>query len=133
MSDIDTMPAGPELDRLVAERVMGFQYIEFHPWDDDSEDGTYDYWQDGERVLARNSIGAEHHKCAVWQPSTNNAHAIEVLVAKKAWEPRVGWNDEVHAWFCDFEKMPFGNSAADTIALAICRALLRAVLHRSRA
>lgn len=112
--NIDDMPAGPEMDRLVAERVMGWEpkpprwngwwYYEDHRPDEDS-------------------------KC--FQPSTNIAHAWEVVDRMK-----IRGDDVCLDFYRSHDQWQVSTNApkgrgscasADTAPLAICRAALKAV------
>lgn len=110
MTDIDSLPAGPEMDRLVHERIMLNRVL-----------------PDGSRTtMGCLSAGS-------WSPSTNIAHAWEVVEKShpNAW---FLWWDDGHAeWACFLDgarSVLEGcriKAWADTAPLAICRAALRAV------
>lgn len=114
------LPAGPELDRLIAEKVMG--------WEQDglgySIDGGKDY----------------RHP---FEPSTNIAHAWEAVEClRKQSKPIIVWAGEVKyvAALLDENAHAFGDHyidsrlngafSASTAPLAICRAALMAVSDR---
>ena len=110
------MKLGPELDRLIAEKVMGWRASSSGL----NERGSPpDCWWDGER----NRLQAK------WSPSTNIAHAWEVV--KKLRNIMVGpWGNSRWAvcaiqdgdWdCCDWF------SVADTAPHAICLAALKSV------
>lgn len=111
--NIDDMPAGPEMDRLIAEHVMQWRLVKIPKYRDET------FWCDfsGRPIVPEGGIGF----------SGNMGWAWDMMCTKVAWEPRVGYSDEFHGWFCDFEKMSHGNSHADTAPLAICRAMLKAL------
>jgi hypothetical protein len=73
----DTIPAGPELDRLIAEKVMGWEL-------ERTKDGRFERWnrKDGNGCAwyPMPKIG-EHHGEHWFAPSTNMAHAIDVMNA----------------------------------------------------
>lgn len=111
---IDDMPAGPEMDRLVAEKVMGWHARGF--------DGKRHDWYDGHDFIRGWSY---------WNPSTNIAHAWEVVVERMRDHSRffnvcqrleVCWCEVV-----DYEGMPLDRTKAETAPLAICRAALKAL------
>jgi len=83
--DPDTMPAGPELDVLVAEKVMGWK--RGRGWFDSPTNALGDRWFDAEG----NRLGDDHatpeghgggdseYPDQVWSPSTDIAAAWEVV------------------------------------------------------
>ncbi len=115
----DDMPAGPELDQLVAEKIMG--------WEIASTKASYRHASpDG----GRDTIIMAHEFC----PSGNIAHAWRVIehvvmrngfasvdstgmTAEKAWMAKIGHgNALIHGY----------NALAKTAPLAICRAAMSA-------
>lgn len=78
MTEIDELQAGPELDALIAERVMGWVKVEW--------DGVY-YWRDpaiddshtGRVADSRSSVGDLLEDLKPWSPSTDIAAAWEVV------------------------------------------------------
>lgn len=76
------MEAGPEMDRAIAERVMGWHARGF--------DGKWHDWYDQHEFVRGLSR---------WQPSTNIAHAWEVLTAirQRLFSVRNRFSDEVKA------------------------------------
>jgi hypothetical protein len=123
--DIDTMLAGPEMDARVIEKAMGWRMA----W----EDRLGSYWTDQQGIHGR-AIGGHDDP---WSPSTNIAHAMEAAGKRRF----IFWNLEdgrVCATF-DIDPMdyisqhtidvglPSGVGVADTLPLAICRAVLNAV------
>lgn len=131
--DISTMPAGAEMDRLVAEKVMG--------WSKTPEEGVY---RDHDAELRR-AFGIEHiHQ--PFHPSTNIAHALEALEAwrKQGGPVRGGCGREFSMGYAkEYDRKPFrydpywcelndsgsssGVVSADTLPLAISRAALMCV------
>lgn len=114
------LPAGPELDRLVAEKVMGWT----------SDCGVWNchrQWHASHDILARTTDG--------WRPSTNIAHAWEVVEAKHPphFVLQLQWLDSIQLWEChwDFKRCFNGeatiSSTAQTAPHAICLAALKAV------
>ncbi len=92
------LTAGPELDRIVAERVMGLT---------DASDDDY----------------------RAWQPSTNIAHAWEVVERLRPTGARLILTDYGPDWDAVFRRSDdtYECAQADTAPLAICLAALRAV------
>lgn len=138
---IERLEAGPELDRLVAEMVMGWR------------EGT-DYIVGEARLLREvtETVGAlQHRKTVVWSPSTDIAAAWEVvewLLSRgfflDIFSPRAKdapeWVDHPDKWsvfVCTWEREDgivyfFQShilSKADTLSLAICRAALAWVMR----
>ncbi len=120
----DTMQAGEEMNRLIANKVMGWS--KGHD-DDCYMDGIEEVWTDYDPVYAGRTFN----------PSTNIAHAWEVVeklhigvlpIGDGLW--RAGFSDPksfVNWW----EQAEYGAcetmAEADTAPLAICRAALGAV------
>ncbi len=109
MTHVDNAPAGPELDRFIAERVMLNRV---------SPDGS---------VTTKGCIGT-----GAWSPSTNLAHAWEVVEKLEA----SGWLLNLYSqggcWSAWIEKSAHetsGRVVADTAPLAICRAAAKAVIR----
>ena len=116
MTDYDTMPAGPEMDRAVAEKVMGWHW-------DDAEDA----WCLGERIMfgiRANRWGLLDH----WSPSSNTTHAFAVVdhCRAKDWQVTMQWDKVDRVWRTWVNGgLPIENT--DKAALAISRAALKAV------
>lgn len=113
-NDIDAMPAGPEMDALVAEKVMGW---EVHPrntahWRRKGDDGC-DY-----RVMG--DVGD-------WRPSRDIAAAWEVVEKTKHLVPVIRLCGNGLEWMASYT-MSGAYSVAETPMLAIVRAALKAVL-----
>lgn len=110
-----TMEAGEALDRLVAERVMGWE---------PREDGYY--WHRYTQECPMRS----------WSPSTNIAHAWEVVECMRSRQNQF----DVHlfgeygtAFTCVFACGPARfDGRAPTAQLAICHAAVNAILHKSK-
>ena len=109
--EILSMPAGREMDVLIAEKVMG--------------------WKTGERGVNAgywvNDKGKEVHFKDTWYPSADVTVAWEVVEKFK------GISLRCHGkfWFCDFdvEGKDYEYSQSLTAPLAICRAALLAVME----
>lgn len=117
--DIDTIPAGREIDALVAEKVFGCEVVEEF---DDVEMNKFCH------------IEAHHHEGEGVVPlipyySTDIAAAWDVLV-KLYEEGRSPILNTVHGgWFCCFGRDAYAVIKKDKRAapLAICRAALKVV------
>ena len=119
--EIERMPAGREMDRLIAEKVMGWKSDGSH-----SSDGLpiYHTYQNGSRdVWLRD-----------WKPSSDIAAAWQVAEKLRnewgSFDLRAGLQ-----WFCwsDVDNRIAGEvvaASADTASLAICRAALIEMLLR---
>ena len=119
MIDIDTMPAGPELDRLVAEKVMGWRL---------------ECFANASRTpMAYSDKNAKIMASADWSPSTNIAHAWGVV---EHLERMGGLISNMYSqggcWSVGIEPMPESNlhpcyrAIGSTAPLAICRAAIKA-------
>ncbi len=116
--------AGPELDALVAEKVMGCRVVH-------CRDGTYKLRVPGsyDRV---DFVTAEGARSACPKYSTDIAAAWEVMekMAKEGYKPCVGMNG--HCWDATM-RVDIATTtedewmSANTAPLAICRAALAAV------
>ena len=114
MSNVDTMPAGREMDALVAERVMGWYRV-----------GAM--WCKG-----ANSFAAQAEEVAgcpkIWTPSTDIAAAWEVVekLREKAWVS-VTSGKTGNPCYCEVDVVggEIWHVTADTAPLAICRAALK--------
>jgi hypothetical protein len=113
---IDAMPAGREMDALVAERVMGWVR---HPdsmyrhWCERQPDGTLRFLDQCEPL----------HTVRPWHPSTDIAAAWEVVEKLVSEQGLHLWWHNV--WLVDFALS--GAQRAETAPLAICRAALKTV------
>jgi hypothetical protein len=125
--EIDAMPAGPEMDALVEKRVMG--RLRSHKWRTDGE-----YHNDPECYRCGQSrITPVSMKC-IMPYSTSDAAALEVW--KKISEPGLAENtneyntiqrtkDGYSVGYTYYEYFDVVN--APTFALAVCRAVLKAI------
>ena len=116
--DIDTLPAGPELDALIATDVMGCRVVH-------CRDGTYKLKVPGsfDRV---DFVTAEGARSACPKYSTDWAAVGEVLDKLDAWS----WeliNHGEGVTMTIFKDATHYEATADTVPLAICRAALKAV------
>lgn len=117
--EILAMPAGMEMNALVAEKVMGWH----------EHNGM---WLDLDNRIWANPPG--------WSPSTNIATAWEVvqkhpyyfaLYRTNETDWRLALFGTVH-WECRFYAPEKFDAKADTAPLAICRAALIVVLEREK-
>lgn len=114
----DKMAAGPELDRLVAERVMGVRVRK------QSGRNRYELVIPG-GVNQVDFVDPEAPWSACPPYSTSIAHAWEVVERMAPREMRMG-RTEAGRYYVNFDHQPM-NAVADTAPLAICRAALKAV------
>lgn len=138
------MEAGPEMDRLVAEKVMGWRdmsWAERYP--NDAEDTGfmprqwYGPLPDGRLVGLYNVSEHDHDSPnSLWRPSVNIAHAWELMekVRNDGWHVVVVTCDGCEPgsdgpWAVDIVRRNQGAIAvhANTAPLAICRAALMAL------
>ncbi len=118
--DIDLMPAGAEMDQLVAEQIMG---------ESPDSSGTCSAW----RVTAgRDSRGP-------WSPSTQDSAAYAVIAA--VWTRfRLNFSHErdqsdhiAHfALLVERSRLVRATGRAETFALAVCRAALKAARRNQK-
>jgi hypothetical protein len=122
-----TMEAGPEMDRLINEQVMGWEVRSTG-----MGDGSFYIVIGGDEVNTRRGDD--------FRPSTDIAHAWEVVDHLN----ELGWEVEVLSWqTCRPERWTWSAMAqhrdrqqstqrqrADTAPLAICRAALLAVQQK---
>lgn len=123
---IADIPAGPDLDRLVAEKVMGWK------WGPTGAD--YSGWQ-GSKQYPNGMWNRKNDACrGHWSPSTDIAHAWEVV---EHMEQNGGLIANMYSqrgcWSVGIEPLPESRyievfrEVAETAPLAICRAALLAV------
>lgn len=106
--NIDQMPAGREMDTLVAQEVMGW-----HCWN--TEQGPCYKTADGQYVRGAHT----------WSPSTSIADAWEVVEFLIGIRKLLSIHPHMFEWSCEWAG---GHHAyAKTAPLAICRAALKAV------
>ena len=135
---IDSMPAGCEMDALVADRVMQWQHIDW--WMGSLLAKGWDGFWDGEwvRWITIPESDADD-RAEPWSPSTDIMAAWQVIE-----KMREGYSISIHTigsiWQCTLEikdhktrfpvEVAHAGDAfadADTAPLAICRATLMAV------
>lgn len=130
---IEAMPAGPEMDALVAERVMGW-------WAD--ANGEWNSNPDLPKLMGVVAPDTSFCDLPVWQPSSDIAAAWEVVekLSDKLWcELKVNFTSDYksRAGFTTVGCSGFngrpdfaacGNTRTD-LPLAICRAALLATLN----
>ena len=112
------MQAGPELNVLVAEKVMGWNL-------------RSDRWYDGEReTLWRTDASYFRGDWEFWNPSQDIVAAQEVMEKLKEYHWNIEWSPVMKVW----ETEPWPSIGwheneffvrADTLPLAICRAALK--------
>lgn len=131
MIDLDSIPAGAVLDRLVAERVMGWHDIGDGWWRESAEEHAPQAGVGGFSAATHgNSIYAE----CIFQPSEDIAHAWAVVERIRA----LGWlavdiRSEREGWSCVCIRNPrqpsgrVDRATADSAPLAICQAAVRAM------
>ena len=118
-----TLVAGRALDAMVAEKVMGWQFVpaskpEGHPRWTDGED-----WFCAEKTCISGGSPPAYSTdiAAAWQVVEELHRRFPDLTIE------VGWSHETRQWFCqDYDEMNFGG-AGSSAPLAICLAALRAV------
>lgn len=107
-----------DLDRLAAEKVMGWQIVKAHTQHDDGF-----YYMGGKpsviEVYDKPKIKVEN-----WQPTRNIAQAWECL-EKMEGSYNVTWNHLHNEWFCSLWDKSH-TATASTAPEAIVRAVLKA-------
>ncbi|MDE2097706.1 MAG: hypothetical protein KGL39_10695 [Patescibacteria group bacterium] len=115
--EILALPAGPMLDRLVAEKVMGW-HAERNPFASNAEhEAGFFCWHDAQRVFiehARDWKPSEGIACAWNVVNKMHADGRECIVA----------NADGDQWEAEFYGDGFrcGINTSETAQLAICRA-----------
>lgn len=127
--EIDNLEAGPELDTLIAERVMGWvvgpeEYVHGH----NMHVGSFERSWVGSKCDGRTWL------VGGFKPSTDIAAAWQVVEKLKGnpgddlkdwhWNPEIVWLDDNRGWAVVFNEQ---EASAPTAPLAICRAALRAI------
>ena len=125
--------AGPELDRLIAEKVMGWKIIDYES--NGEFTGNAMPHEDGYCLKDKDGNERQHGEEAhQWHPSTKISNAWEVVEAITKQEPRkivrVHHNSDMSICrIIDFHSCDtIGEGGALTAPLAICRAALSAAL-----
>jgi hypothetical protein len=139
--DYDAMPAGPELDRLIAAKVMGWTLYHYTK----SRPGHWEWitappCADVPIRIACGSVRGyftEADALSDFAPSTNIAHAFEVVEhlqmgfkgKRQLYLQTDGYGSEkwMASWHRPEEYVTMAENEADTAPLAICRAALKAV------
>jgi hypothetical protein len=128
-SEIDNMPAGPELDALIAEKVMGWKCVTA------TEDLIgFGFVPKGTECIiyakpqckladARIWYGERSHS---WRPSRDIAAAWEVVEKTMLLVPVIRLCGNGIEWMASYTNSG-AYSVSETAPLAICRAALRAV------
>lgn len=127
------IPAGPELDRLVAEKVMWWSWVKTHV--PAGVNAFYD-WQEASDYEGPDRRGKGF--CSPWHPSTNIAHAWEVVERMESlgYEFFAGHSVRQSSgkYFVQFTATTpvngpreYVEKEASTMPLAICRAALAAM------
>ena len=111
-----------EIDRQIAEKVMGWTLDDVSLWQDESDRWTH-YMQHPPHAAYRNCVNK------YWRPSTNIAHAFELVEKMKGleWIFEIGTISLKAEWYAEFQKgieYPFGVHS-DTPTMAICLAALK--------
>lgn len=127
---MNNLPAGPELDRLVADKVMGWR-------PETSSDGKYERWNKNDHnggAWYAIKWNRERHGEDWFSPSTNIEHAREVVsrIRRNVLHVSVGGplkvGEELPQYFCKIEGFhTVSYAVADTDSLAICYAALRMI------
>ena len=117
-----TLPAGPELDRLIAEKVMGW----------DSYPALTGMASARRAILNGIPVMEAHPSCGTveFHPSTNIAHAMEVVTELEKSGLELGLCRFIDSyWEANFSIAERDGVSAkgETAQLAICRAALRCV------
>jgi hypothetical protein len=127
-ADIDKLVSGPELDRLVAEKVMG---LIRHDWVEGcGQAGVLSTYEGCSRCERERRPAREDEPC-IRAYSTDIADAMDVFEKMRS----AGWAPEIWAMKSVSrvrlyvpEKFEFIEQEEQTIPLAICRAALKALL-----
>jgi len=120
-ADIDKLQAGDELDRLVAEKVMGWTYFRGPITIRGSR--SLDSWQDKKEKWAAP---------ATWSPSKDRAAAFEVAVKLRLTILPTSWNTWIvfreeftgNLTLANGKMRPFQVEAED-LPVAICKSALK--------
>ncbi len=123
MTDYSHMPAGQEMDRLIAEKVMGWNA------EDDRAGLNARYWRE-DPVHGKYWVITSGDDDYSWQPSALIEHAMEA--AEKLMHLGFTmnlWFDERAVWWCCYfdRGSPGMMCTGENMAQAICRAVLAAV------
>ena len=128
---MDKMEAGPEMDALVAERVMVWTKID--TWHGEPlAEGWNGFW-DGEWIVwTERPLSDEEDQSKPWTPSTDISAAWPVVEKLQSMEITIRFHPQhrgpwkVTLFGLDGD-LTFITEFADTAPLAICRAALKAM------
>lgn len=116
--EIINMPAGREMDALIAEKVMGWHKVKYL--------GTMDWCDDS---------GEQPYTVGAWKPSQDIEAAfgmVDEMTYGEDFEFVMG-TSRIHGWFAEFKKEGVAISEnrvnTKTLCVAICRAALLAVME----
>ena len=117
MSNIDEMPAGPEMDRLIAAEVMGWKPF-FGPGN--LGDGWgFEFSSNGKPSRLMVVVGGKSRE---FSPSANSAHAWEVM---RKMVTCTRWNVFAAAVAWDADPLTALIAHGDLAPLSICRCALK--------
>jgi hypothetical protein len=132
--EIDALQAGPEMDRLVAERVMGWKEGEPHKH---GQVASFSQWVEPEHRYCSHSKNLpgwddSPDSADIWSPSIDLNHAMEAVqdraLTLTRYIPENAWTAVVAPRLAYIGCGLVSYAAAgETPMLAICRALLKAV------
>lgn len=106
----DELEAGPQMDALVAEKVMGWSI-------------RGELWKDKRGTIRRSKSTFEQYEPSIrWSPSTDIAAAWEVVEKMP-----MGMWPSVDGWVVEIPDGSGDEVEAPTAPLAICRAALKAI------
>lgn len=130
--EISNMPAGKQIDALIAREVMKAHYWENGETSDyNGEYPMYSDWDDG--VFYYTSADEGY----LWTPSDHIADAWDVVEKMLEFEKDVAGHDQIiitrtddcTKWYVEFRKPCWEYGEAETFSLAVCRAALLAVME----
>lgn len=119
------MKAGRDLDKLIAERIMGYRFCTLHPWAEDKFDGYIRCDECGDYA-------------PYWKPYSTDIAAAWKVVDSISIEWGISLTGVGMVWRCLFGKRTdIGDghkveAEADTAPLAICLAALKAISTSTR-
>ena len=109
------MASEREIDKLVAEKVMGWKWESFKDPDNFKSPARWLCRPDGLKI-GEESLSYSNH---LPHYSTNIADAKTVLDRYKALEPEMSWSDEDHCWVVVFKKHPATPTCDESLEKAI--------------
>ena len=116
--NIDKLEAGHELDRLIAEKVMGWRKV----FDEDQGDGMWILWvqQDGQEIYDQQLPKFSADIAAAWEVVEKLSQGESMVTVRT--------DRTALRWICIAETSTRTFSANESTApLAICRAALKVV------